>query len=1068
MGLLPEFGRGIGNPRVQPWRAPVVLGIILLLAAGTMIRPCVTAAGAMLRPAVAQASTGIPGAYVAWALPSEAMPIPRASPDPLAPGNQVLGVDCLTYLGSDPRRPVANSTLGENGTINWQPFDSCLEQAAGRSVTLPTGEQIPQPVVLTIPGSFMDGGGSGTPDDPYIILHIPQWMRNETYTFRFAVQGHIYQSIRYDGPFKEQMIEFVRQAGARYNAHPQVGLVRVYAGYQGETQPVLPQGGDDQLAVLTAHQETVSCDEYLQFVRELAEATYAAFPDKPVVVMAGVEPCADVSKGELFPGERLRRILLEAWNTGTAQRRIGFSINSLMPDRADADSRPGNQNAGWQKYSVGLKLRQYGAPVAFEFAEHPWGASVAGQDRYQYVYWSVLAGAAMGGQFILTHASWLPYWTEQAWQVNDYWIGSDTRAWLVLRDREWPTYNWTSDYGLSGVIGDFARYLTVLNPGDAVQACSPQLWARAQAANSAVAAYRPTPACLTLLPTPVSTQDILSRLFDRQARQLRPAGQMAIAVDPLWRFYGGSQTITVTLSYLDNSHSAFTVLIPDGPGSVYWQTIPRTNSGVWRSISWTQPGYIANTISTPWGKAFILLSNTGEAPLYLHEIYIDVAEGSGQQPPALSPGSPTATSTPSPSSVTATPRATSTATATSTWTPTPTATWTPTPTVTDPPSGVESVLLTPSPRPTQAATPVPTATPTPNAAPGSQREATVESTPSRVPTASAVASATPVPSALVTPTATPLPVTAATPTPSATAQASRTTATETAAPYALPTPTAIATPAVVRAKIQEVWPEDGQVGGSPTRVRITAYLISETGNDSPPCLWEPVVLLWAALDNEPARVVARGEKRMATAHGRTFPVWDFEHVDVSAARDTPHKLSFFVTVEGVRSLPNIWTYGADVRTIFPQVDVPVEVVTRIPAALDARIEVVWPYGGRPVEEAQLANITAYLFEAGTLRALSADLHTLPKVRLHWSVNNETESRHAVGILGQPRRVRAANGLEFLAWDFEAVNISAAQDPHSRIYFWVSVDDVLTFPTIWIHSAGGPISLPQPEVPNGCR
>lgn len=41
----------------------------------------------------------IRGAYVAWALPDQAIPPARDAADPLAPGNHVLGLDCLTYLG---------------------------------------------------------------------------------------------------------------------------------------------------------------------------------------------------------------------------------------------------------------------------------------------------------------------------------------------------------------------------------------------------------------------------------------------------------------------------------------------------------------------------------------------------------------------------------------------------------------------------------------------------------------------------------------------------------------------------------------------------------------------------------------------------------------------------------------------------------------------------------------------------------------------------------------------------------------------------------------------------------
>ena len=86
---------------------------------------------------------------------------------------------------------------------------------------------------------------------------------------------------------------------------------------------------------------------------------------------------------------------------------------------------------------------------------------------------------------------------------------------------------------------------------------------------------------------------------------------------------------------------------------------------------------------------------------------------------------------------------------------------------------------------------------------------------------------------------------------------------------------------------------------------------------------------------------------MAVVDGRTFPVWDFNDVDVSAARDSANRLTFFTTVDGVRTLHNIWTHAADARTVFPQADVPTGTINRLPAALDARIEIVWPHDGLP-------------------------------------------------------------------------------------------------------------------------
>ena len=247
---------------------------------------------------------------------------------------------------------------------------------------------------------------------------------------------------------------------------------------------------------------------------------------------------------------------------------------------------------------------------------------------------------------------------------------------------------------------------------------------------------------------------------------------------------------------------------------------------------------------------------------------------------------------------------------------------------------------------------------------------------------------------------------------------------------------------------------------------ITAYLISEKGNDAPPCDWDPTVRLWVALNAQPAHPVAIGQKRMFTTSGRTFPVWDFNDVDVSAARDPANKLTFFVTVDGVRTLHNIWTHAADARTIFPQQDIPTGTVNQQPSALDARVEIVWPHGNLPASQAEQANITAYLFEAGTKQAIPPSWQSpLPTVWLHQALNTDTENGRVVGI---PRAVTTENGVKFLAWDFNDVDISAAQDPLNKIYFWVSVDDMDTFPNVWAHGADARTIFPQADLLNSCK
>jgi len=318
------------------------------------------------------------------------------------------------------------------------------------------------------------------------------------------------------------------------------------------------------------------------------------------------------------------------------------------------------------------------------------------------------------------------------------------------------------------------------------------------------------------------------------------------------------------------------------------------------------------------------------------------------------------------------------------------------------------------------------------------------------PTPTAEASATP-PPATSTPTATSTP--SATPTPQPTA-----------------TTVPRATPEAIRAKIEVVWPHGEAPVRDADRANITAYLISVSSNDAPPCDWEPTVRLWAAQNTQPARPIAVGQKRMIATGGRRFPAWDFNDVDVSAARDPANKLAFFVTVDGVKTLHNVWVHAADARTIFPQPDVPAGVVNRRPEAVDARIEVVWPQDDLPVDQAKLANITGYLFESGTKQAIPSDLEWSPTVRLHQSTNADTETTEAYSTapIGVSRVITGENGVSFLSWDFDNVDVSAAQDSLNKIHFWLSEDDTLTYPNVWAHGANTPTIFPQTDVLNSCK
>ena len=121
-----------------------------------------------------------------------------------------------------------------------------------------------------------------------------------------------------------------------------------------------------------------------------------------------------------------------------------------------------------------------------------------------------------------------------------------------------------------------------------------------------------------------------------------------------------------------------------------------------------------------------------------------------------------------------------------------------------------------------------------------------------------------------------------------------------------------------------------------------------------------------------------------------------------------------------------------------------------------------------MQEASRANVTAYLFDAATLTAVSPETTWSPVVRLHSSVNNEPEPAPGRGVIGTRRVVAGANGVHFLGWDFNDVDVSAANDPLSRVYFWVTVDEVPTYSNIWAHGADARTLFPQPDVLNNCK
>ncbi len=264
------------------------------------------------------------------------------------------------------------------------------------------------------------------------------------------------------------------------------------------------------------------------------------------------------------------------------------------------------------------------------------------------------------------------------------------------------------------------------------------------------------------------------------------------------------------------------------------------------------------------------------------------------------------------------------------------------------------------------------------------------------------------------------------------------------------------------ARVEIVWPHGGVSVRDADQVNVTAYLFQADTRVPVPCDVIYTLRLWRAVNNEPVEAVAVGAKRIATVAGRTFPVWDFNDIDVQPARDPANKIAFYVTVDRQVTRSNIWTHGADARTYLPDPVQPSRTAGGV-HSVDARIQVVWPHdeSGRPqpVERATRANVTVALFDVGTTHSLNP--YENMAVELYRGVNNDVLK--SVGQ-GEKRLMTMASGLAYPVWDFNDVDVSAARDPRNKVYFRANVARYETQASIWSHGADARTYLPTPDVP----
>ncbi len=636
-----------------------------------------------------------------------------------------MGIECtnvLTTMWATAPSGCSGSTC-TSSNIDWTNMDGCLARAAGEQIKLSSGEVISRPVTLRVPPMWDSGksSGTGSEGDPYNYEYVPTWLESD-FLHKFTyTDGKYYWGYRYDSQtVKDRLVQFITEAGARYNDEPQVALVRIVTGFSGETSPTscnLNHSGCDDNTLKDRHEldigsggAGVTCTEYRGFVARLAEAGLAAFPDKPVVIDVAASPCGNADYDKAYEG-RYGMFMVDDgtngawWTTPTPE--LGMSLNTIEQDAQDADSW-GSGNAGstpgpgWGQYTVADQANARGVVHVSEYGTLPNGTT----KTWEYNYWTALAAAGLHSDFFSTfyHAtpelSWGTYESWRFWDVIWQRLGQRAEvAWVTFRDAEYPTHIWyggTSQYGEGGRPGDWTNHLQVLTPEAYKQYCDERVisvastavanpsWSTHTMTNLPCGIPRtpgPTPYKLptpraTLQPTPspdaVSQANLAQRLYDHQARQIPAAGKMAISAAG-WEQYGGeTHDITVRLVWLDLFLDDGTVKVATAGGSAS-HTLNKTNTGNWIEDEWTVTGaVITDTISVAGiGNAFIEIANGSNNATYVHDLQvtIDDVTPTGTLAPT---NTPTPTRTPTPTNTpTYTPTATRTATPTGSPTSTP-------------------------------------------------------------------------------------------------------------------------------------------------------------------------------------------------------------------------------------------------------------------------------------------------------------------------------------------------------------------------------------------------------------
>ncbi len=283
-----------------------------------------------------------------------------------------------------------------------------------------------------------------------------------------------------------------------------------------------------------------------------------------------------------------------------------------------------------------------------------------------------------------------------------------------------------------------------------------------------------------------------------------------------------------------------------------------------------------------------------------------------------------------------------------------------------------------------------------------------------------------------------------------------------------PNPTPPAPPAEVDLRIEIFWPHDFAPVTKAKLANLGLRLYRARSLEPPPCAWSPDISIWQAKDAEPLRKLGFADHRHVEGH--PFPFWTMNDLDVTWANDPAHQLIYLakITPGLADGYGSVWVHAADARTYLPDPPSPEGLAPAGVTEIDGRILVVWPHDARgrfaPPEEADLANISAVLFQRDTLLALREE--DLPeRVWLIGALDNQIGRRLAVG---KPRTVEG-DGFRYTVYDFNDIDVSLARDPAHRWAFWLEAPGADITSNVWIHGVDARTIAPKMTEPiTTCR